>query len=42
MGHKEVVCMQGKIHEYHGMRLDYSEEGKIITDMRDYVQEMIE
>jgi hypothetical protein len=39
--HKEVTCTRGKIHKYLGMQMDYSEAGKIVIDMRDYIQKMI-
>ena len=38
----EVKVTRGKIHDYLGMKLDYSVDGKLIIDMRDYVSSMIE
>ena len=31
---------QGKVHDYLGMKLDYSEKKKIKIDMKDYVKGM--
>jgi Reverse transcriptase (RNA-dependent DNA polymerase) len=41
-GHKDVTCTRGLVHSYLGLKLDYSEPGKIKIDMRTYVNEMIE
>ena len=38
----EVKMTRGKRHEYLGMVLDYSKEGKLIIDMVDYVEKMCE
>ena len=38
----QVTVTRGKIHEYLGMKLDYSEPGKLIVDMRDYITTMKE
>jgi hypothetical protein len=39
----EVKATRGKIHEYFGMKLDYSIPGQEVTvDMQDYVTTMIE
>ena len=38
-GHVKMV--NGKIHDYLAMRLDYSSPGKLIVDMREYVNELI-
>jgi hypothetical protein len=37
----ELKVHRGKIHEYLGMKLDYSEPGKLKVDMVDYVQSML-
>jgi hypothetical protein len=39
--HKKVTVTRGKIHEYLGMKLDYSVPGKLIIDMKKYVEEML-
>ena len=39
---KEVTCTRDKIHDYLGMKLDYSTPGEVKIDMRDYVKAMIE
>ena len=38
----EVKAHRGKVHDYLGMRLNYSKEGKVQIDMTDYVTEMLE
>ena len=38
----EVKAHRGKIHDYLGMKLNYSKDGKVQIDMTDYVEEMIE
>jgi hypothetical protein len=38
----EVKTTRGKVHEYLGMKLDYTEKGKVIVDMIDYVESMIQ
>ena len=35
-----VKVHRGKVHEYLGMTFDYSKPGKVIVDMRDYVNGM--
>ena len=35
--HGKVKVHQGKVHEYIGMKLDYSEEKNLKIDIRDYV-----
>ena len=39
-GKLKVHC--GKVHEYLGMKLDYSEKRKLKIDMRDYVKGMLD
>ena len=36
----KVKMTRGKIHEYLGMKLDYSQDGKFIVDMVDYIKKM--
>ena len=36
----EMTVRQGKIHEYFGMALDFSEEGKFILNMEDYIDKI--
>ena len=36
LGHAKVT--RGKIHDYLGMTLDYSDTGKLKVDMRDYLR----
>ena len=38
-GHVKMV--NGKIHDYLAMKLDYSNKGKLKVDMKEYVKEMI-
>ena len=38
---KEMKGVRGKVHDYLGMILDFSEEGVMKVDMRDYVQKML-
>jgi len=38
----EVKVNRGKIHDYLGMKLDYSVKGQVTIDMVDYVKSMIE
>lgn len=38
----KVVATRGKRHDYLGMTLDFSREGKVIVDMIDYVEKMID
>jgi hypothetical protein len=37
----EVKATRGKIHDYLGMRFDFSEKGKVKIDMIDYVSSML-
>jgi len=36
----KVKERRGKIHEYLGMKLDYTQKGKVIIDMTEYVESM--
>jgi hypothetical protein len=38
----EIKTTRRKIHEYLGMRLDYSTAGQVAVDMTEYVASMIE
>ena len=38
--HGKVKVHQGKVYDYLGMKLDYSEKKKIKIDMKDYVKGM--
>ena len=38
----EVKVTRGKIHEYLGMKLDFSVKGQVSIDMVDYIQSMVE
>ena len=40
--HGKVKVHHGKVHEYLGMKLDYSEKNKLKIDMRDYVKGMLD
>ncbi len=40
-GHGQVITHRGKVHEYLGMELDYSEPGKVKIGMIKYVENMI-
>ena len=40
--HGKVKVHSGKVHEYLGMKLDYSEKKKLKIDMRDYVKGMLD
>ena len=37
----EVKITRGKVHEYLGMKLDYTQPGKVIIDMVDYVKSIL-
>ena len=37
----EMTVKQGKIHEYLGMTLDFSEESKFIVNMEEYTVEIL-
>ncbi len=39
--HAPVTVTSGKVHEYLGMTLDYSEEGKVKIKMLDYVEKLL-
>ena len=40
-GSGEMVVTRGKVHNYLGMKLDYSTPGRVIVSMFDYVDEII-
>ena len=40
--HGRVEIHRGKVHDYLGMKLDYSEKKKLKVDMRDYVKGMLD
>jgi len=40
--HGKVKVHRGKVHDYLGMNLDFSEKGKVKIDMKSYVKDMIE
>ena len=40
--HGKVKAHCGAKHDYLGMALDYSEKGKIIVGMSDYIKDMLE
>ena len=40
--HGKVKVHCGKVHEYLGLKLDYSEKKKVKIDMRDYVKGMLD
>ena len=37
-----LTVHEGKKHDYLGMTLDYSIDGKVIIDMRDYVIKLLD
>ena len=37
-----LTVTRGKIHDYLGMKIDYSEEGKVKITMEDYIKNMLE
>jgi hypothetical protein len=39
---KPLVTTRGKIHEYLGMTLDFSVDGKVKVIMQDYIKEMLD
>jgi len=41
-GHGKIKAHQGKVHDYLGMMLDYTEKGKVKINMTKYIKEMIE
>ena len=38
----KVKTVRGKHHDYLGMNFDYSQEGKVIIDMKSYVADMVD
>ena len=40
--HGAVKTTRGKIHDYLGMTFDFTNEGKVIIDMKEYVQAMLD
>uniref|UniRef100_A0A7S1V1J3 Reverse transcriptase Ty1/copia-type domain-containing protein n=1 Tax=Grammatophora oceanica TaxID=210454 RepID=A0A7S1V1J3_9STRA len=40
-GYGKVKCVRGKVHDYLGMILDFSETGIVIIDMRRFIRDMI-
>ena len=40
--HGEVKATRGKIHDYLGMRFDFSDKGKVKVDMIDYIESMVD
>ena len=38
----EVKATQGKVHKYLGMRLDYSENGKVKVNMAEYTNKLLD
>ena len=40
--HGEVKATRGPIHEYLGMRFDFSEKGKVKVDLIDYINSMLD
>jgi hypothetical protein len=38
---KKLAASYGKIHEYLGMTIDYSEDGKVKLTMYDYVEDIL-
>ena len=40
--YKAVEPTRGKIHDYLGMVVDFTEKGKVIIDMVKYVESMID
>ena len=37
-----LTVTRGKVHEYLGMTIDYSEEGKVEFTMYDYIDDLLE
>ena len=40
-GHGEVKATRGLKHDYLGMTLDFSQPGKVVVDMVDYINNMV-
>ena len=40
--HGKVTTTRGKIHDYLGMRFDFSEKGKVMIDMIEYMAAMVD
>ena len=38
----EVKATRGKVHDYLGMTFDFSEDGKVKVDMKDYMAKMVD
>ena len=36
-----ITITRGKVHDYLGMTLDYSKDGKVMIKMLDYVEKML-
>ena len=41
-GYGKVKCTRGKVHDYLGMTFDFSQKGKVIIDMVDYIASMVD
>ena len=39
---KPLTKTRGKLHTYLGTTLDYTQPGKVVIDMQDYVQEVLD
>ena len=37
----QMTIRRGKVHDYLGMKLDYSKTGKVIIDMEEYINEVL-
>ncbi len=37
-----LTVIRGKVHDYLGMTLDFSKTGKVVIDMIDYVETVLE
>ena len=37
-----ITVQRGKIHEYLGMTLDFTKQGKVVIQMTDYIENMVD
>jgi hypothetical protein len=40
--HGKVVATRGKVHEYLGMKFDFSQEGEVLISMAEYMKKLID
>jgi hypothetical protein len=40
--HGKVTAMQGPVHKYLGMMFDFSNKGKLVVSMADYMKKLVD